>query len=1135
MKILRVGKTARRLQLSIHSEQQSAQPFQGVYKHFSGLRHKVGYLVVLGFLIVALTLNVSAQVAGGTLAGSVADGTGAFVPDATVIIRNMDTGVERSASTDKEGFYAAPNLIPGVYEVRVAATGFASTVVTGIKLAIGDHRQVDVVLKTGAVTERIVVTSSQISDVQLESSAVGNVVDSHTIVDLPLNGRDWTSLTLLEPGVAQIRTQKALGIGADRPNRGLGMDITIGGNRPQGNNYRLDGVSVNDYSSGAPGSITGGVAGVDAVQEFSVIVSNAPADYGKTSGGVINASTRSGTNKLHGTAFEFARNGALDTRNHFDRLTDSNGKLVTPPFSRNLFGGSIGGPVLHDRTFFFANYEGLRQSLSTTTTIVVPTATARTGVLTTGNVTVDPKVAPFLACSSSSCLFPLPNGAISGDTGKYSFVASQPTSEDFYTTRIDHKLGASDSLFGTYLYDRGQVSNPDTYNLKLNGNKSDRHTIAIEESHTLTPALLNTVHAGFNRTVVIANSTLAALNPAATDNSLGFTPGNPVGVITVGSGVTQLTGGLGAISSYQFHYNSYQLNEDLYWSLKKHSLKVGFAGERILANQFTSGASPNGFFTFGGLPNFLQNQPTTFTTRLGASITPRDLREWLLAGYVQDDYKLRTNLTVNLGIRYEMATVPTEAANELAVLVNFSDSAPKLGSPYFSNPTYKNFAPRVGFSWDPFKTGKTTVRGAFGFYDVLPMPYQFELLTLLSAPYTLGGSTATLAGDFPTKAYIKAAAPANLRYGYVTPKPSRSYVEQWSFNVQREVVKSLTLTVGYVGSHGIRLATHSDDINDRQPISHTSAGYLWPTAAGSGPRLFTSPSVQGQVSANAWSGTSTYHGLSAEAIKRLGHGIQFQASYTFAKSIDTGSSGIAGDTFGNSVSSTPFFDNKLRRARSDFDVHNLLAVNALWQIPGLTSGSGVPKWAASGWQVGGIFTLSSGLPFTETMGGDPLGLQSADNYAFPNRTPGCNPVNANYRKDPTLNYVNTNCFSLPISSAPIAGQCNPFGVTPANPAGIVGTCANLLGNAGRNSVVGPTYKNLDFSLFKNNRIPKISETFNVQFRWEVFNIANRANYGVPAPGATQVFTAAGTLNASGGILTNAAPPRQMQLAVKAIW
>ncbi len=269
---------------------------------------------------------------------------------------------------------------------------------------------------------------------------------------------------------------------------------------------------------------------------------------------------------------------------------------------------------------------------------------------------------------------------------------------------------------------------------------SRRHTVALEESHIVSPALVNTARFGFNRDVVIANSTLSAINPAASDLAFRFDPGRPIGVITPGSGVTQFTGSIGAIAEYQFHYNSFQFYDDLFWTKNKHSLKFGFSIERVQANQFTRGSSPNGFFTFGSLTAFLQNSPSTFATRLGAAFTPRDLRQSIFSGYVQDDYKLLTNLTVNLGVRYEMATVPTETANQLATLINLTDAGPKIGSPYFSNPTLRNFAPRVGFSWDPFKTGKTTVRGAFGMYDVLPLTYQFELLTLLSAPFTLGGS-----------------------------------------------------------------------------------------------------------------------------------------------------------------------------------------------------------------------------------------------------------------------------------------------------------------------------------------------------------------------------------------------------------
>jgi len=1092
-------------------------------------RHFVALLLTQALILIA-TASVHAQEAGGTILGAVTDPSGAVVTSAQVTIKNVATGVTRSAPANSDGMYAAPNLVPGDYEVGVGAPGFASTVVSGIVLTVGEHREINVTLKIGQASDKVEVTGVQILDVQLVTSAVGNVVDSHTVVELPLNGRDWTSLTLLEPGVAQVRTQKALGVSNDRPNRGLGTDETISGNRPQGNEYRLDGVNINDYSSGAPGSITGAVLGVDAVQEFSVVTSNAPAEYGRTSGGAVNAASRSGANSFHGSVYEFLRNSALDARNFFDKAT-------IPPFKRNQFGGAAGGPIIKDHTFFFADYEGLRQGLSATNSITVPSVDARAGQLVGGNVTVDPLVAPFLACSPSSCLFPLPNGAVNGDTGIYSFVSKQITSEDFVTTRVDHRISNSDSFFGTYLFDRGSITNPDAYNIKNVGNKSRRHTLALEESHIFSPTILNTARFGFNRNVVTAFTTLSAINPAAADTAFGFNPGEPAGIITVGSGVTQFSGGLGAIAEYRFHYNSFQFYDDLNWTKGKHSIKVGVSVERIQANQFTRGASPEGFYTFGGLQQFLTNQPTNYVSLLSSSHTPRDLRQTLFGGYIQDDFKFRPNLTLNLGLRYEMATVPTETANQLSTLVHVSDTTPHLGSPYFSNPTLRNFAPRVGFAWDPTGKGKTSIRGAFGIYDVLPLPYQFELLTLLSAPYTEAGSfTFPTSGPqacnapgvhcFPTGGFPNLTV-STLRYGYVEQNPHRSYVEQWTLNIQHQFFSNFTTTVAYVGSHGVHLPEHNDDINGYQPTAKTPEGYLWPMTAGSGSRLF--PGLGGQVSANTWNAVSTYHGLEAQAIKRLSHGFQIQGSYTFAKSIDTSSSGIAGDTFGNSVSSLPFFDPRPRRGLSDFDVRQVGVVSAIWHVPSPTSWNGVAKFATSGWQLGEILTLTSGLPFTPTIGGDPLGLKAADNYAFPDRLAGCNPVNSGF-KDSGLKYLNSNCFALPLATPDIASQCRTFG-------SITGTCANLLGNSGRNSVIGPGLRDIDFSLFKNSPIHRISERFNVQFRWEIFNIFNHANFNPPPPAARQIFTSAGVQNPTAGVLASptATTSRQMQFALKFIW
>jgi hypothetical protein len=1085
--------------------------------------------IVLVFLLIAASLP--AQEAGGTITGAVTDPQGAAVPGATVGIRNIATGVDRTTTTSSDGGYVAPNLIPGTYEITITAAGFAASVTQGVGLLAGQRREVDVSLKLGEVSNKVTVVETEISDVEQASSEVRGVVDSHTVNELPLNGRDWTSLTLLEPGVAQVRTQKALGVSNDRANRGLGTDITIGGNRPQGNNYLLDGVSINDNTSGAPGSVTGGVLGVDAVQEFSVITSNAPANYGKTSGGVINAASRSGTNAFHGSAYEFIRNSKLDARNVFDTLRNSSGDLVVPPFKRNQFGVSLGGPVFKDRTFFFADYEGLRQSLSQTTTLTVPSANAHQGILVGGNVTVSPLVAPYLA------LFPTPSSPTTGDTGTFAYVAKQATNEDFATGRLDHRISASDNFFATFLWDHGTQQNPDAYNFKLIGNEASRNTVSLEESHIFTPSIVNTARFGFNRNVIIAFNTISAINPAATETTLGFNPGLPVGIITVGSGVTQFTGGIGAISAYFYHFNSYQFYDDVFWTHNKHSVKMGFYVERIQDNQFTQGASPNGFYLFGSLKNFLTDVPSTFQTLLPGSLTPRDLRQTVFGGYIQDDYKIKPHLTLNLGLRYEMATVPTDVHNELSTLRNFTDTSATahLGSPYFSNPTFRNFAPRVGFAWDPTGTGKTSVRGAFGMYDVLPLPYQFELLTLLSQPFTEGSSVSPLpANSFPSVGYTLAVAQGGtgLRNALVEQDPHRSYVEQWNLNVQREVFRNFTVTTAYVGSHGVHLPFHADEINDIQPTL-TPVGYLWPGPGLTGTRLF--PNLTGQVSTNQWSTSSTYHGLNVSATKRLSHGLQFQGSYTFSKSLDDGSSGIAGDTFGNSVSSLPLFDPRLRHGPSDFDVRHVAAISGIWMVPVPADWSGVPKYMASGWQVGGIYTGTTGLPFTPTIGGDPLGLKGADLYAFPNRVRGCDAVNSNYRSN-GLHYINLSCFSLPVAPAPMAAVCNNFaGATTPPPAGEV-YCANLLGNSSRNSVYGPGLQAFDFSLFKNNPVPRISETFNIQFRWEVFNILNHANFNPPAPAARQIFSVSGALN-NAGLLTSPTITlsRQMQFALKFIW
>src|ERR1700738_5033505 len=393
------------------------------------------FVCLLLTFALLISLPAHAQVTGGTLSGTVSDPSGAGIPEAQLIIRNVATGVERTLTTSNNGFYTAVNLLAGRYQVTISAKGFATEMKSGITMYVGGQQTFDVILHVGTVENRIEVTA-EVPAVQLASSDISAVVDATTVRELPLNGRSWTDLAALQPGVNTIQTQPSFASGSNRGNRGFGQQLTISGARPQQNNYRLDGVSLNDYANGAPGSVLGGNMGVDAIQEFSVLTSNYSAEYGKTSGGVVNAITRSGTNQIHGSVYEFLRNSALDSKNYFDDPTKP-----IPPFKRNQFGGAVGGPIFKNRTFFFADYEGIRQSKGITTLTFVPSQDARNGILSTGNVTVDPNAAAYFT------FYPLPQNPLpgsGGDLGIFTFAGQQVVNENFFTTRVDHRFSDKD-------------------------------------------------------------------------------------------------------------------------------------------------------------------------------------------------------------------------------------------------------------------------------------------------------------------------------------------------------------------------------------------------------------------------------------------------------------------------------------------------------------------------------------------------------------------------------------------------------------------------------------------------------------------------------------------------------------------
>ncbi len=1042
----------------------------------------------LAILWLMLSLAGVAQVAGGTISGTVTDPSGAVIQGAEVAVRNTATGILRSLITNDSGFFSAPNLAPGPYQIRISSSGFAASL-EKVELTVGAEAVVNVQLSVEGAAEKVEVVGKA-PPVDLASSTLNNSVGGVTVRELPLNGRDWTLLAALEPGVNTVNTQPSLAQGVTRPNRGWGTQMSISGARPTQNNYRLDGISINDYSGGAPGSTLGLNLGVDAIQEFSVVTGNASADYGKTSGGIFNAITRSGSNAFHGSAFEFLRNSALDARNFFDRE-------AVPPFRRNQFGVSGAGPIRRDRTFIFAAYEGLRQSLSTTNLVTVPSLAARSGQLTTGNVRVDPKVAPFLD------IYPLPNGTVRGDVGLYSFIGTQVTDENFFTIRADHKFSEADSLHGTFMTDNDQSTAPDSYNFVRNEWTSRRKLASAEYSHIFTPSLIYIARVGYSRVLGETPNGVAAINPKATDTSLGFLPGKPIGTLNV-SGLTNFPGGLRTQPDTVYRYNSYQVYSDLFHTRGAHSLKFGFALERVQANQIGQ-TQPFGQFQFGSLQNFLTNRPQTFIAQLSGASNPIYLRQTIAGGYVQDDWRFRPNLTLNLGLRYEMATVPAEKFNHLTTLQKLTDPQPKLGSPYFQNPTLKNFSPRVGLAWDPFGDGKTAIRSGFGIYDTLPLNYQFALIALQAAPFFRQGSISPPAGSFPVDALRLLTSDTN-KVGFIEQDPRRSYVLQWNLNIQRQLTEDLTLQAGYTGSHGVHQPARVNDANIVLP-SETAQGLIWPTPRGIGTRL--NPNV-GTINALHWPVSSLYHGLNLRLTQRLRRNLQGGISYTWGKSLDTSSASLTSDNFTNSLVGLPFFWPQVVRGVSDFDVRHTLAANYIWEVPGLPYGPGILQWVTRGWQWGGILQASSGQPFTVTVSGDALGLKNANTVDFPDRvnSPDCkSPVNAG---NPN-NYIKTECFTAP-------------------------TPGTRLGNSGRNIAAGPGLVNYSLSLVKNNRVQHISESFNVQFRAEFFNVLNHTNFAPPVRPADSVFDVNLRPSSGAGLLTSTTTTaRQIQFALKLNW
>jgi outer membrane receptor protein involved in Fe transport len=1088
-------------------------------------------------LLVFAASSAIAQSSNATLQGTVMDATGALVPNAAVHVQAIATGVVRDTTTNSDGFYSATNLNAGSYKVTVSASGFATKVQNDVILSVGGVRSLDIglTLSTSEVTVNVQASTNQVNAAE---TSIQGVVDGKQTRDLPLNGRDWTTLATLNSGVSQILTQFAgAATATTRLSRGLGAQLTIGGNRPQQNSYRLDGVNINDYANGGPGSVSGATLGVDAVQEFSVITSDAPAQYGRMSGGVINSITRQGTNAFHGSVYDFLRNSAFDSRSYFDPVGAGE-----PSFRRNQFGATFGGPIIKEKTFFFFNYEGFRQAQGASLQSTVLSPSARTGLVTctqaaagstqnskclvaAGGAVASPgkagvqqlainsAVVPYLA------LYPTPNGTITGNTGQYKFNTTQKGNEDFSTLHLDHNFSQKDSLHGTMLYDTGSLDSADTTNTLYDEALSRRTTASLEEVHIFTPRLANSFRLGYNRSVAIAPNLKSVLNPAVNNPALSFYTGRSVGQLIV-SGLTTVQGGSGSVGTNSYHYNSYQLYDDASYVLGNHSLTFGGVIEYD-QNNTLGGVLPNGEWNFGSINNFLTNVPTFFEGGVpGTPVVPHDLRQTIYAAYIQDSWKFRSNLTINYGLRYEMATNTTETAHRLGSLPTpTSPNSVSVDSFFTNNPTAKNFEPRIGIAWDPYKNGKTVFTAASGVYDILPLNYFLQLQIISSAPsygegrVTYPGTTGS--GLFPITPFYTTTP--LLRQIYTPRTPPRSYVIQSSATVQQQLTTNTVLQIGYITSHGVHQVFTTNDINNVPYIGQDPNGnYYWPTldttkvSNAARAAMILNPAV-GTESDTFFAGSSVYHSLQTSLSYSAPRGITGKIAYTWSHSIDDSSSAVSGAAFGNSVSGLPSFDMRLDRADSDFDLRNVFSANAVAPLPNIKRG-GAYTSILRNWTFNNIFSIRSGIPFTPIIGGDPLGLLGSQPFAFPDR------VNhsSNCTRGHSVNYIDTSCFAFPAPYTYGTGLNGP-----------------RLGTSRRNTLDGPGFFFWTTGLMKDQ---PITERLRAQFQVQAFNVSNHTNFANPASAQTQIYNVSGALSSTAGLLTSTASQgRQLQFALKLIF
>lgn len=1050
-------------------------PFRSPFR----VRTVVVRLALLLLLAAGISIQSQAQ-STASIKGTVTDASGAAVAGAKVTVKNTATGIERTAATNSDGDYEVPALPPSVYSVEVELQGFERAIANSVLLQVSQNSVQNFSLKVASSDIVVTVESTQ-AVIESTTMSVGQVINQRTVQEIPLNGRHFVDLGLLIPGSVTPPQNGFL----TAPLRGQGsLSFNTAGNREDTVNFMINGINLNDMSQN---QITFQPA-INTVSEFKVDNSTYSAEYGRNSGAIVNIATRSGGNSYHGEVFEFLRNSAMDARNFFN---------VSPTpqstFIRNNFGGNFGGPIRKDKTFFFGSFESLHQRQGLTLNTIVLNAAQRQAVTTANN----PTSVKLLA------LIPAANDA-SGNNFLGSAVA--PVVINQGTVDVSHNLNNNVRLHAYYVFQHDLRQEPTLARNTIPGfgdtREARRQIATFNVSQVISPTLVNEARLGFNR-IHIMFTPNSLLNPA--DFGIANGINSATGLPQISIGTTQVNFG-GPQGFPSLRGDTTGVLADTFNYLRgKHSFKFGGEYRRFYFDQLNADDGALGFFNVAG---FAAGTPNAFAFSPGSN--PSRIAIGSLGFFAQDSWKVVPRLTLELGLRYDWNQTPTEAVNRFVNFIPSSGSLVQVSSPY--QQSNKNFQPRVGFAWDVFGTGKTILRSGYGLLTDQPVG---GLVSGLTNNPPLGNPKNFVPSKLkPTTTYatlLPDAAASGLAPIAVDPNFKNSYVQSYNLNIQQQIGNNFGLMVGYFGSKGTNLRTR---VNLNQFINGTTVRPF--------PSLILNGKVTniGNISDNKSTGNSRYSALWVSSNMRPWHGMQFNASYTYSKSIDYTSQNGLPVVIQDSLN--PAGD----RGLSDFDVRNRFVVNVIYSLP--FKGNRLVE----GWQVSAIIQAQSGNPVNLVAVSGTTASFTGVQALRPDLAGPIQILNQPTAKGIGIQYfANSVCDPSATVANKKPGICQP-GVTysfqiPDNANGVF-----HFGNFGRNVLIGPGFKNVDASITKKTRI---TERLSVEFRAEAFDLLNHPNFGQPgrfAQGGSSTFGVIGSTRFPNGDFGSS---RQLQLALKLIF